>query len=306
MTSKYKVASNVTCSETNAVEYLKTLVNNIKVDDLKERIQHFVERVDKLEETINNYQTNENLIQKIEALETKLQDVYERTINYNRGTILYQEDNDAIALSPYINHFYTNYEIRATVKTYEENELPKEDVVIDWKTHVLPGQTIEDLRANLEKTLSEKMYDAERLPLAIGNLQRRMTNLEEDLSNYPTNSQIDTMQNDFNNLLNTKMDKQFMDPEGKKVIWKDHNGEDVETVATRNVEEFLDLVNNNVTKLTERYEILNSEQISSNDISDIRNNVNALVDTEVPEIKSRIDELESIVSMPPAAIEPTE
>ena len=226
MTSKYKVASNVTCSETNAVEYLKTLFNIIKVDDLKDRIQHFVERVDKLEERINNSQTNENLIQKIEALETKLQDVYERTINYNRGTILFAEYNRTIAVSPYITYIYTNPKNRAIVKLYDPNDTLVEDVMIDWKSHASPGQTMEDLRLNLEKTLNDIVWEDNLLYKEVANNGNRITQLEEALN--------------------------------------------------------------------------------STDISDIRNDVNVLTNTEVPEIKNRIDELESIVFMPPTAIEPTE
>lgn len=86
MSNNYKIKSGVSCTDTIVVEYLKSLLSTIKVDE----IQELKEKVNALEEKLTNAEEYKN---KYELLTAKIDDVYNRTKDYNNGRILYNSQS---------------------------------------------------------------------------------------------------------------------------------------------------------------------------------------------------------------------
>ena len=214
-----KLLSRIESIEQKNAE-LETKIGNTDVSQLLERIETLENTVEDLEEENTNLKERiaelESLVEekseKIEDLDERiidldksvyemepvLNDVYARTANYNRGTILYASTVGVEAVNPYILNYYLHKGLMSTVVSgYDKTKT--EDELISWNENARPtenqtkNEAMEALRLehelklykivgpmDLQNTLSSKLNTYLSEPIIMDWLNSAGTPYPED------------------------------------------------------------------------------------------------------------------------------
>ena len=166
MSNNYKIKSGTGCFDSVITEYIKSVITTINIEE----IQRLEDRIKVLEDKlIEREKDKEKLAETIKKVENRIEDIYNRTCDYNQGKILYTIFDENNIPETYI------YDINALNERVDDKKLTIPGKFIPtWNDNQL--KEIE----NWEEKLAEEVFESGM------NLSGRLKTLEGDVCDHYT------------------------------------------------------------------------------------------------------------------------